>query len=318
VTRTSKPSVIKGFTLVELLVVLTIIGLLIALLLPAVQSAREAARRAQCLNNLRQIGLAMHNYQGSFNVLPPGYFSQFDVKSGEEWGNGWAWGSQILNSLEQQPLYSALNFSLQIIDKGSYTARTTNISVYMCPSSVGSGPASFHYPFPAPTLPTDLAPGQYVANAGQIEVGFAAGVNNGVFDRNSSTSIAEIVDGTGSTLMIGERSRNVSDVTWVGVIPSGVVAQARLCSNPAWSVQICGAASGMVLAHTDPDPSQPTISVPNSNGADAECFWSLHPGGCNFLLCDGSARFFKQTMNPKVFNALATRAGGEVVSNESY
>jgi prepilin-type N-terminal cleavage/methylation domain-containing protein/prepilin-type processing-associated H-X9-DG protein len=314
--RISQKVVGRGFTLVELLVVLAIVGLLVALLLPAVQAAREGARRAQCLNNLRQIGLALHNYHVGQNIFPPGYVS--DVKAGPEMGNGWAWGTQLLHSLEQQTLYSAVNFSLQITDKGSQTARTTMLSVYLCPSSIGGGPASFNFPRLAPNLPADLAPGQYVASAGQREVGILLGKNNGVFDRNSAIGLLDIRDGTGTTLMIGERSRNVADATWVGVIPIGVVAEARFCSNPGWAVQVCGAASGMVLAHTDPDPSQPTISVPNSKGADAESFWSQHPGGCNFLFCDGSVRFVKQTIDPKVFSSLATRAGGEPVGGDSY
>src|SRR5215831_11626774 len=105
----------RGFTLIDLLVVIAIIAVLIGLLLPAVQSAREAARRAQCSNNLKQIGLAMHNYHTSLDVFPPGYVSKTvgNALYGVETGPGWGWATMILPQLEQQPLYGALNFSLQ-------------------------------------------------------------------------------------------------------------------------------------------------------------------------------------------------------------
>src|SRR5574338_477374 len=106
----------RAFTLIELLVVIAIIGVLIALLLPAVQAAREAARRASCLNNLKQIGLAMHNYQDAVGAFPPGYLSLTvnDQPNGAELGPGWSWGAFILPQMEQAAVYNAINFSLPI------------------------------------------------------------------------------------------------------------------------------------------------------------------------------------------------------------
>ena len=133
----------RAFTLIELLVVIAIIGVLIALLLPAVQAAREAARRSQCLNNLKQIGLAMHNYHGTHDTFPPGYISntQGNQPTGLEIGPGWGWGAMILNNLEQRPLYNSVNFSLLTSDPGSQTVRKASLSVFLCPSNTGgSGP----------------------------------------------------------------------------------------------------------------------------------------------------------------------------------
>ena len=142
-----------GFTLIELLVVIAIIAVLVGLLLPAVQSAREAARRAQCSNNLKQIGLAMHSYHSALDVFPPGYLSGTadGTPSGLETGPGWAWGSMILPQLEQQPLYQAVNFSLQVTAVDSQTVRSARLSLFWCPSSIGNPAPVAMSPTPGPT-----------------------------------------------------------------------------------------------------------------------------------------------------------------------
>ncbi len=309
----------RGFTLIELLVVIAIIAVLIALLLPAVQAAREAARRAQCQNNLKQIGLAMHNYHTSLNVFPPGYLSRTQNNSTApdaiEIGPGWAWGTMILNQLEQGPLFNAVNFSLTILDPGSKTVRTSLINGYLCPTSVGDGPAQLKLSvLPNPGYINDITASQYIGSAGQFEVADSPANNNGIFYRNSAIGVQSILDGTSGTLMVGERSRNLADSVWVGVVPA-----AQVCTNPTWKVKDCEPSNVMVLGHTGPSPGgQQYVDVPNFKGAGADDFWSLHPGGCNFLFCDGSVRFIKETVNPKVFSVLSTRAGGEVVSSDSY
>jgi prepilin-type N-terminal cleavage/methylation domain-containing protein/prepilin-type processing-associated H-X9-DG protein len=309
----SRPA--RGFTFIELLVVIAIIGVLVALLLPAVQSAREAARRAQCSNNLKQIGLAMHNYHSEMDVFPPGYVSQTqgNQPDGNELDMGWGWAAMLLNQIEQRVIFDMTNFNLPIIAPDSQTVRVTNITIFLCPSSTGSGPVTLR-DASNNVLVSDLAPSQYIASAGQFEVADSPADNNGVFYRNSRIGQRDMADGTSQTLMVGERSRNVADATWVGAIP-----MAQVCTNPRWPIQDCEPSNVMVLGHTGPSPGgQSWVDTPNYKGAGADDFWSLHPGGCNFLFCDGSVRFVKETINPRTFSYLSTRAGGEIVGADQF
>jgi prepilin-type processing-associated H-X9-DG protein len=149
--------------------------------------------------------------------------------------------------------------------------------------------------------------------AGQWEPEEFPAQNNGIFYRNSSIGLRDITDGSSATLMGGERSQNVANATWVGMVPFG-----QACNNPSWPVQDCEASNVLILGHTGPSPDEPWIDVPNYKKAGADDFHSLHPGGCNFLFGDGSIRFVKETINPQVYSDLATRAGGEVVSSDQF
>jgi len=305
----------SGFTLIELLVVITIIALLIALLLPAVQAAREAARRSQCLNNLKQIGLAMHNYHSVASVFPPGHSSRAEGPT-VDLGPGWGWATLLLLQMDQGPLYNSINFANQIPSNTSQTARSTLLSSFLCPSSIGTSPVAFsgryHNGVSRPIV-TDLAASQYVGSAGQKSQK-ASGTFNGAFSLNSVSSLTSITDGSSSTLMVGERSRNLADAIWIGVIPS-----AQVCTNPSWPNSGCTAANAMALGYTGPAVvGGPWFESPNNPGSLADDFYSLHPGGCNFLFCDGSVRFLRQTTDPVVYSGLSTRAGSEVISSDPY
>src|SRR5262249_28751872 len=135
-----------------------------------------------------------------------------------------------------------------------------------------------------------------------------------IFFRNSGIGMRDVRDGASTTLMACERSRNLADATWVGAIPAG-----QVCTKPTFKpTPECDPSNAMVLGHTGPSPSGQWIGTANNKRAGADDFWSLHPGGCNFLFCDGSVRFIKESVNPQIFSYLSTRAGGEAVSSDQF
>jgi len=341
----------RGFTLIELLVVIAIIAVLIALLLPAVQAAREAARRAQCVNNLKQIGLALHNYASANGVFPPGYVSSIDRtvldacnqdrenQHGVDLGAGWAWGSMILPYLEQQPVYSSINFSLSVAYHQNDTCSLTALNVFLCPSDPGPSTIPVFEDPPDPANPGSysashvvdtLSRGNYVGMYGIGEVCAQSGANDsannngvgpmgqhaGMFYRNSRVSFADITDGTSNTIAVGERSHNLSYVTWVarsidgwlGITSPIEGGTDRFNPSPeeCW-VQVLGPA-GL-------EDGSRTINNP---AAHVEDYWSRHPGGANMLFGDGSVRFLKSTINPVPWRAMATRNFGEIISADSF
>ena len=334
----------RGFTLIELLVVIAIIAVLIALLLPAVQAAREAARRAQCINNMKQIGVAMHNYHSAYDTFPPGYVSAVDKSITDpcnqdaeaaksiDLGAGWAWGSMLLSGMEQQPVYNSINFSLSVAYKANDTGSMTSLAVYLCPSDTGPSLIPVFADPPDPRNPGSfsganivdtLARANYVGMFGVGEVcaasgpGFgSAGSPAGIFYRNSRTTIASITDGTSQTIAVGERSHNLSYVTWTARSIGGWLGKTagveggtdRFNASPeeCW-VQVLGPA-GL-------DDGNRTINQPN---AHVEDYWSRHPGGANMLFADGSVHFLKDSINPLTWRALATRGFNEVISSDSF
>ncbi len=305
----------QGFTLIELLVVLAIIGVLIALILPAVQAAREAARRMHCANNLKQIGLALHNYHDSLGAFPPGYISRPGT-DGDNTGPGWGWAAMILPQLEQPAIFNSVNFGLGIEDPSNRTARVSRIGTFACPSD-----ASFRSPF---TVVDDMATATTAGNpicdvAGSNYVGsFGTGdpsdipgqdAGEGLLFRNLSIRIADITDGTSQTFAVGERSHNLSRPTWVGSVTGAVVPVVELQTQGGLDPE---GGAALVVSHTGEEHG------PNARPSHADQYWSRHPGGAQFVMCDGSVKFIKEQVGLSIFRAVATRRGGELVSADSF
>lgn len=297
----------RGFTLIELLVVIAIIAVLVALLLPAVQQAREAARRTQCKNNLKQIGVALHNYHDSSRCLPPGYISLFD-SSGNDLGSGWGWAAMLLPQMDQSPAYNQVNFNVGIEQPVNANLRVLRLPALLCPSD--SAPLVWQAWQRDPStgaqisLICDLAPTNYIGMFGTSE---PSGDGDGVFFRNSRVGFQDIVDGTSQTIAVGERSFDLAEATWTGAVTGAV-----LIPNPNSSVGSGPPeyAPAMILGHNGDG------FTPGDRRSHASNFYSRHVGGVQFLFADGHVAFLISSMNYGVYRALATRAGGEVVSSD--
>lgn len=274
----------SGFTLVELLVVMAIIAILIGLLVPAVQKVREAASRLQCSNNLKQIGLALHNYQDQHRSFPAGYTSQ--VAAGVDQGPGWGWASRILGEIEQSHLKETIQFGQGIEAAANATPRATVISTFRCPSD------QLEATFVPVNATVNVAQASYVGVFGSNEIELDPGAGNGIFYRNSRIRFRDILDGTSNTIMVGERSTNLSKVTWTGSVTGADEAQA------------------LVLGSADHRPNDPA--------AHPEDFWSRHASGVNVVFADGSVRMASSSIQPAVWQALATRNGGEPQMSEDH
>ncbi len=321
---------VRGFTIIELLVSIAIIAVLIALLLPAVQSAREAARRVQCTNNLKQLGIALHGYDEAIGALPMGYAAcgRF-VDGATDTAPGWSWAAMILPQLERAPLMNAANFCVSVVGPANATAIATPLAAFLCPSDLTADP--FPVTDPSGNALAVAAPSSYAACVGGNESDTATGINDdglgtGVFYRNSRVRIGGITDGTSQTIAVVERAWCKAGGVWAGAVPNGTIRRGSQNSCPLTGALFYPAAT-LVQAHchmlnTNSDP----------DGGLDDCS-SMHPGGANFLFADGSVHFLKNiladgadlpdgttTYTPAqiVFQALATRAGGEVISADSY
>lgn len=322
----------RGFTLVELLVVIAIIGILVALLLPAVQAAREAARRIQCANNCKQIGLALHNYHDTFKSLPMAWW--VDMTSAAPYLNGGVWGIDILPFLEQMPLYESYNNRLAPLDQFSppnVAVIGTKLSAYVCPSAPSGVDRVYRFNA-APTLPVTaetVAPSDYCVTTGVRGVfanlayrGNPGGARRGALgvqtppalggDQETS-QLADITDGTSNTFMIGER-------TGGGTIYNRYVINTQLTAiygptnGGGWGDVLNGEhwmQGSLYSGITDPPVGGPcAINCTNSRG---NCFHSFHPAGAHFVMADASTQFILETADPLAIAGRITRAKGEIL-----
>jgi prepilin-type N-terminal cleavage/methylation domain-containing protein/prepilin-type processing-associated H-X9-DG protein len=296
----------SGFTLVELLVVIAIIGVLIGLLLPAVQKVREASARSQCVNNLKQIGLALQNYHDTAKSFPPGYVSNYD-SAGNDTGPGWGWAAFILPQMEQQNLYNAIQLNQNIEAPANSSVRVQPIKSYICPSdSVPTTWTAMKYDLTGNLLGPicDTASACYIGVFGVTEPGVDG---EGIFFRNSAVRIADITDGTSQTMMVGERSFRWCQATWVGSVTNASMVPPP--GSPALAGEWNG--SGFVLGHTFEGSGGP-----GSPGTEVNGFSSQHTGGANFLFADGHVQLLQTSMDHPVYKALSTRAGGEALGGD--
>ncbi|MES2794224.1 MAG: DUF1559 domain-containing protein [Planctomycetota bacterium] len=318
--RHSSPS--RGFTLIELLVVIAIIAVLIALLLPAVQQAREAARRTQCKNQLKQLGLAMHNYHDTFLVLPPGVFmGPGHVFGGPTGLRCSGWFQQIMPYIDQAPFYNTVlapyyqtggqNESYRVARRGQV------FTMFMCPSDP-SGPSFSN--------DTGFC-GNYVACAGSGSAVTAAkdfgtydaatiathAVNmNGMFYFISNTRISSVVDGTSNTILMGEvKQRGSAAAQWdVGNYWNGAWAGPLFLTSATPNTSVTDRVYG---CKSTVWPNAPCTSI-GATGANARIFArSYHDGGAQFTMADGAVRFISNNINLATYEALGTRGLGEVV-----
>ncbi len=319
----------RGFTLIELLVVIAIIAVLIGLLLPAVQSAREAARRSQCVNNFKQMGLAMHNYHDTLGSFPIGRMGGGYSYPGAGNDNRRTWGFMILPFLEQGNLYNAINFSVPFYEWPQTTALMTTISVWQCPSDPGTTTIQ------EPDLRYRRRKANVAANWGnshfwQDEPGRGANGPNpwpngpagavtfsgAPFRGNASTSLRDMTDGTSNTLLVGE--------VIIGVNQVGKYDHRGDIFNDDYNCS-------MFMAYTAPNSTIPdqlnagycAATVPgnppcNSNTPKFNAARSRHPGGVNICFGDGSVRFIKNSVNLNIWRALSTHSGGEIVSSDAF
>lgn len=280
-----------GFTLIELLVVIAIIAILMALLLPAVQQAREAARRTVCKSRLKQIGIAIHNYYESHGTFPPGWIAA-QRRATTEHNNYFGWSAMLLPFLDQSNLYQQLDFNVALDEGSNAQLVSTALPVFRCPSD------TFGETYVSETSGVEVGVSNFPGLGGQI---LCALQDTGVFGQNSSTRMRDITDGTSTTFLVGERiaDQPIADriPVWVGV----------------YDTQEQGRNIEVVLGWTQIPLNRDLLS---EHG-----FSSRHPAGAHFLFCDGRVRFVNSSIDagtptdPGIYQHLSTISGNEIIGD---
>lgn len=325
----------SGFTLVELLVVIAIIGVMVGLLLPAVQAAREAARRMSCSNNLKQIGLAFHNYADVNKRFPAGYAADIPGVQDSREQSLWAWGTFILPYIEQGSLYEQLDPSRiklhqHLLTPVGLQLLQTPIATYRCPSDTGPTLNNFDDSQYTPDSTGNNFYNRHVTSNGTDRIAIALAnyvmiantsdsttplVNvglepKGVGWQNSKIGFRDITDGTSNTLMVGERSWRVNNLT-VGAANALGFSANTCASGTSWSVK----SGQLAVIGIGYDGINWTA---NNRQHQTRGFYSNHPGGAQFAMCDGSVRFVSENIDyakltissPLVWNTLFAKLIG--------
>jgi prepilin-type N-terminal cleavage/methylation domain-containing protein len=289
----------RGFTLIELLVVIAIIAILIALLLPAVQQTREAARKTQCRDHLKQIGLALHNYHDSHRVLPPGYLYRVALDTPPANGAGFGWAAMILPYVDQANLYSQMNWNVPIYDPANRVPREHRLAIYLCPTDSVSADSFVEM---GPT-PERYAMASYVSCFGTPDLDENQEQRLGAFSRNSRTRLSMMTDGTSNSLMVGEREN--------GPFRRAGVHGVHFSYETTWA--------GAVREFDDLEDDHGHMAMfqtghtPNSLDSDDRDVCAPHVGYANFLLGDGSCRAISESIDFNLYQALGTISSGEVI-----
>ncbi len=289
----------RAFTLIELLVVIAIIAVLVALLLPAVQQAREAARRASCKNNLMQLGLAVHNYLMAFETLPPGTIDLNRPIQNVEQGYHVSWIVQILPYLDQRVVYRHFDFNKGVYDPANSEVVAVGLPTLICPSNTANAQGS---------TPTSRFVGNTSYAGCHNDVNVPIDVdNNGLLYQNSRVRDEDILDGASNTLLAGEIG--VSDFGWASGTRSTLRNTSSL-GNPIAAFGQLPQQAGQ-KGNAEGDNSQPAAINVNAPGG----FEVIHIGGGNFVFADGSVRFLSQSTNGQVLLYLGNRKDGKLFTH---
>ena len=279
----------SGFSIIELLMVIFIIAVLLTILLPSLQSGRESARRIGCINNMRQISLALQNYAAQLDVLPPGVVNSKGpvVERHEDLQIGWI--VQILPYMEQNGVWQAFDSDLSIYAPENMTTRHAHISSLLCPVEKDRVPSK------------SFGLSSYAACHHDVEAPIDAD-DHGVFFLNSSIRPAQIRDGSSYTIFVGEKLPDDADQGWA----SGARATLRNTGSPIQSPD------SLHLRRVFPVPKAPKDELTVGG------FGSRHAGGANFAFGDGSVRFLRKEIKPSLFRLLGNRDDGEMLENDDF